>query len=348
MSNVKIEESWKAALKQEFDQPYFQALASVLKKEKAEGKIIYPPGALIFNAFNTTPFEQVKVVILGQDPYHNPNEAMGLSFSVPKGVRVPPSLRNIYKELNSDIGFEIPTHGDLTAWAEQGVFLLNAMLTVRKNQARSHQKIGWQNFTDAVIRTLSEQREHLVFMLWGGFAKKKNVLIDNSKHLILEAAHPSPLAGGAYFGSKHFSQANAYLESKGQKTINWQVQSAKCKVQSAKCKVQSAKCKVQSAKCKVQSAKCKVQSAKCKVQSAKCKVQSAKCKVYNAKIKYLLFVTVLCHCHHCSLLSDNNRLLLQIRPPMLLILLPLNHIIQMGYCQLMESQIARYLKYLVN
>lgn len=223
MSNVKIEESWKAVLSQEFDQPYFQVLASVLKKEKAEGKIIYPPGSLIFNAFNTTPFEQVKVVILGQDPYHNPNEAMGLSFSVPKGVRVPPSLRNIYKELNSDIGFEIPQHGDLSTWAEQGVFLLNAMLTVRKNQARSHQKIGWQNFTDAVIRTLSEQREHLVFMLWGGFAKKKNVLIDSSKHLILEAAHPSPLAGGAYFGSKHFSQANAYLESNGHTPINWQL-----------------------------------------------------------------------------------------------------------------------------
>ena len=223
MSNVKIEESWKAVLQQEFEQPYFEALATQLKKEKAEGQIIYPPGSLIFNAFNTTPFKDVKVVILGQDPYHNPNEAMGLSFSVPKGVRVPPSLRNIYKELKEDLGLAIPNHGDLTAWAEQGVFLLNSMLTVRKNQARSHQKIGWQNFTDAVIRTLSDQREGLVFMLWGGFAKKKKELIDTSKHLVLEAAHPSPLAGGAYFGSRHFSQANAYFEGRGQSPINWQL-----------------------------------------------------------------------------------------------------------------------------
>jgi len=223
MSNVKIEASWKAALSHEFEQPYFQVIATTLRKEKAEGKIIYPPGSLIFNAFNTTPFDAVKVVILGQDPYHNPNEAMGLSFSVPKGVRVPPSFKNIYKELNADLRNPVASHGDLAAWAQQGVFLLNAMLTVRKNQPRSHQKIGWQNFTDAVIKTLSRDREHLVFMLWGGFAKKKKELIDSSKHLILEAAHPSPLAGGAYFGSRHFSQANAYLESKGQDGINWSV-----------------------------------------------------------------------------------------------------------------------------
>ena len=221
MSNVKIEESWKAVLKEEFDQAYFQSLATFLKKEKEAGKIIFPPGSLIFNAFNTTPFEDVKVVILGQDPYHNPYEAMGLSFSVPKGVRTPPSLRNIYKELNSDLGIPIPNHGDLTSWARQGVFLLNAMLTVEKNKAGSHKKIGWQDFTDAVIRNLSTHRENLVFMLWGGFAKKKNVLIDSSKHLVLEAAHPSPLAGGAYFGSKHFSKANAYLHSKGVAPIDW-------------------------------------------------------------------------------------------------------------------------------
>lgn len=221
MSNVRIEESWKEALKEEFSQPYFQSLATFLRNKKAEGKIIYPPGSLIFNAFNTTPFQEVKVVILGQDPYHNPNEAMGLSFSVPKGVKTPPSLRNIYKELQDDLGISIANHGDLTAWAKQGVFLLNAMLTVEKNKPRSHQKIGWQDFTDAVIRKLSQDREGLVFMLWGGFARKKKVLIDNNKHLILEAAHPSPLAGGAYFGSKHFSKANTYLEQQGAGAIDW-------------------------------------------------------------------------------------------------------------------------------
>ena len=221
MSNVRIEESWKNALTEEFDQPYFETLVNFIKKEKAAGKTIFPPGSLIFNAFNTTPFQQVKVVILGQDPYHNPGEAMGLSFSVPKGVRTPPSLKNIYKELESDLGIPIASHGDLTAWAKQGVFLLNAMLTVEKKKAGSHSKAGWQNFTDAVIRKLSEERENLVFMLWGNFAKRKEVLIDADKHLILKAAHPSPLAGGAYFGSKHFSQANAYLEKHGKGAIDW-------------------------------------------------------------------------------------------------------------------------------
>jgi uracil-DNA glycosylase len=223
MSQVKIEESWKAVLEQEFQQPYFQSIATFLKKEKAAGKKIYPPGSLIFNAFNITPFDKVKVVILGQDPYHNPGEAMGLSFSVPKGVRVPPSLRNIYKELQSDLGMAPPNHGDLTAWAAQGVFLLNAMLTVEHKTAGAHQKIGWQDFTDAVIRKLSEKREGLVFMLWGGFARKKKTLIDADKHLILEAAHPSPLAGGAFFGSAHFSKANTYLEQQGKAPINWQL-----------------------------------------------------------------------------------------------------------------------------
>jgi uracil-DNA glycosylase len=224
MADVKIDPSWKAALNNEFRQPYFQSLATFLKKEKTAGKIIYPPGSMIFNAFNTTPFDQVKVVVLGQDPYHNPGEAMGLCFSVPKGVRVPPSLKNIYKEMHSDLGTTVPNHGDLTKWAEQGVFLLNAMLTVEKNQPRSHHKIGWQDFTDAVIRTLSHEREHLVFMLWGGFARKKKVLIDDQKHLILEAAHPSPLAGGAYFGSRHFSKANQYLTEHGISPIDWQIE----------------------------------------------------------------------------------------------------------------------------
>ena len=223
MSNIKIEDSWKETLKHEFEQPYFQSIATYLRKEKQSGKKIYPPGSLIFNAFNTTPFEEVKVVILGQDPYHNPGEAMGLSFSVPKGVRVPPSLRNIYKELKDDLGIEPPRHGDLTKWARQGVFLLNAMLTVEHKSARSHQKIGWQNFTNAVIRKLSDEREGLVFMLWGGFARKKKELIDRNKHLVLEAAHPSPLAGGAYFGSRHFSKANAYLEEQGKQPVDWSV-----------------------------------------------------------------------------------------------------------------------------
>ena len=225
MSTVRIEESWKAALDKDFEQPYFQEIASFIKKEKQDGKIIYPPGSLIFNAFDTTPFDAVKVIILGQDPYHNPNEAMGLSFSVPKGVRTPPSLKNIYKEIQTDLGLTIPNHGDLTEWAKQGVFLLNAMLTVEKKQPRSHQKIGWQTFTDAVIKRLSEEREHLVFMLWGNFAKKKRELINSNKHLILEAAHPSPLAGGAFFGCQHFSKANDYLSNNGIPPINWSITS---------------------------------------------------------------------------------------------------------------------------
>ena len=224
MPDVRIEASWKEVLKEEFEQPYFQEIVSFLKNEKAAGKVIYPPGGLIFNAFDTTPFQEVKVVVLGQDPYHNPGEAMGLCFSVPKGVRIPPSLQNIYKELNTDLGAAVPKHGDLTPWAHQGVFLLNAMLTVEKNQAASHQKIGWQSFTDAVIRKLSEKRDHLVFLLWGGFARKKKELIDGSRHLILEAAHPSPLAGGAFFGCRHFSRANEYLQAHGVGGIDWEIQ----------------------------------------------------------------------------------------------------------------------------
>lgn len=223
MSNIRIEESWKLVLKDTFEQPYFQTIATFLRKELAEGKTIYPPGSLIFNAFDMTPFNDVKVVILGQDPYHNPNEAMGLSFSVPKGVRIPPSLLNVYKELEADIGIPRPVHGDLTAWAKQGVFLLNAMLTVEKGEAGSHQGIGWQFFTDSVIKKLSDERENLVFMLWGNFAKKKEALIDASKHLILHAAHPSPLARNAFSGSKHFSQANAYLKQHGLTPIEWKI-----------------------------------------------------------------------------------------------------------------------------
>ena len=219
--SVKIEESWKAVLKDEFEKPYFQGITTFLRKELAAGKTIYPPGPLIFNAFNTTPVDKVKVVILGQDPYIKPGEAMGLSFSVPKGVRVPPSLQNIYKELHEDLACPIPAHGDLTKWSEQGVFLLNAALTVEQGNSNSHAKIGWHTFTDAVIHKLSEEKEGLVFMLWGNFAKQKSALIDPFKHLVLEAAHPSPLAGGAFNGCRHFSKANEFLATQGKTTIDW-------------------------------------------------------------------------------------------------------------------------------
>ena len=220
---VQIEPGWYERLEPEFHQPYWQALTTSIKKLKQEGTTVYPPGQLIFNAFNKTPLEKVKVVILGQDPYHNPGEAMGLSFSVPRNKRTPPSLKRIYKEIVSDVGIDMPTHGDLTSWAEQGVFLLNAMLTVEHKKAGSHRKLGWQKFTDAVIRRLSDEKEHLVFMLWGNFARKKAELIDGEKHLILESAHPSPLAGDKFFGNHHFSQANAYLEKHGMTPIDWSV-----------------------------------------------------------------------------------------------------------------------------
>ena len=223
-TNVRIEASWKTALETEFEQPYFQALIQFLKGEKAKGKRMYPPGSLIFNAFDTTPIEKIKAVILGQDPYIKPNQAMGLSFSVPRGVAIPPSLKNIYKELHDDLGLPVANHGDLTAWANQGVFLLNAALTVEAGKSGSHLKKGWGEFTDAVIRKISEQRTGIVFMLWGNFARQKRVLIDASKHLILESAHPSPLAGGAFFGNKHFSKANAYLEANDQEPIDWSLE----------------------------------------------------------------------------------------------------------------------------
>lgn len=223
-ANVQIEESWKRVLADEFSQPYFASIKAFLLQEKQAGKTIYPPGPLIFNAFNQTPFDQVKVVILGQDPYHNPGEAMGLSFSVPKGVRVPPSLQNIYKEIQSSLGIAPPTHGDLTHWAQQGVLLLNAMLTVQARTPASHQKIGWQNFTDAVIRHLSAEKEGVVFMLWGNFARQKKALIDQSKHYVLEAAHPSPLAGNAFQGCGHFAAANEILEKQGKAPIDWRLE----------------------------------------------------------------------------------------------------------------------------
>ncbi|WP_116108238.1 uracil-DNA glycosylase [Lewinella sp. IMCC34191] len=221
-TNVQIEPSWKEALAPEFSKPYFGTLIRFIKEEKAEDKTIYPPGSLIFNAYNTTPIDQVKVVILGQDPYHNPGQAMGLSFSVPRGVTVPPSLRNIYKEINDSLGLPIPSHGDLTKWAEQGVFLLNAMLTVEKNKPGSHKRSGWQYFTDASIKAISDQTEHTVFMLWGAFARKKAELIDAAKHLVLESPHPSPFsADKGFFGNNHFKQANEYLTNHGKAAIDW-------------------------------------------------------------------------------------------------------------------------------
>ncbi len=224
MSNVQIEPSWKEALQNEFQQPYFETIVEFLKREKAADKTIYPPGPLIFNAYNTTPFDRVKVVILGQDPYHNPKQAMGLSFSVPKGVTPPPSLKNIFKELRDSLDIPPPDHGDLTHWAEQGVFLLNAILTVERNQPTSHQKVGWQNFTDATIQTLSDKREHLVFMLWGAYARKKKALIDTAKHLVLESAHPSPYsADSGFFGNGHFAKANEYLQQHGMEPIDWRL-----------------------------------------------------------------------------------------------------------------------------
>jgi uracil-DNA glycosylase len=218
---VKIDPSWYMILADEFEKPYFQDIKTFLRQEKEKRKIIYPPGPLIFNAFNTTPFDKVKVVIIGQDPYHGPGQAMGLSFSVPKGVRIPHSLINIYKEIERDLGYPIPQHGDLTSWAEQGVFLLNAMLTVEDGKAGAHKNIGWQLFTDAVIHKLSVFREGLVFMLWGNFARKKKELINTDKHFILESPHPSPLAGNGFYGNGHFSKANGHLIKTGVEPIDW-------------------------------------------------------------------------------------------------------------------------------
>ena len=221
--DVKIEQSWKDALTGEFGKPYFAQLARFLHQEKAAGKVIYPPGGLIFRAFELTPVQEVKVVILGQDPYHNPGEAMGLSFSVPDGVRMPPSLRNIFREIETDLGIRMSGRPNLENWARQGVLLLNSILTVEAGQAASHRNIGWQEFTDAVIRYLSENCSGIVFLLWGNFARAKASLIDTSRHHVLVAAHPSPLAGGAFFGCRHFSKTNALLLAEGKTPINWQL-----------------------------------------------------------------------------------------------------------------------------
>ena len=219
--NPLIEDSWKIVLSDEFNEPYFASLKQFLVEEKKRFRV-FPPGSLIFNAFAHTPLEQVKVVVIGQDPYHGFGQAHGLCFSVPEGVPPPPSLTNILKEIKADLGLAAPAHGNLTRWADQGVLLLNAMLTVRENQAGSHQGKGWEQFTDAAIRALSEKREGLIFLLWGNYAIAKRALIDSSKHFILTASHPSPLsASRGFFGCRHFSQVNALLNQMGKEEIDW-------------------------------------------------------------------------------------------------------------------------------
>ena len=220
--NVKIEPSWHEHLQQEFEQPYFAQLTDFVRQEYTT-QTCYPPGSLIFNAFNLCPFDKVKVVIIGQDPYHGPGQAHGLSFTVCDGVPFPPSLQNIFKEIQQDMGTPIPITGNLTRWAEQGVLLLNATLTVREHQPGSHQRHGWEQFTDAAIKALNAHRDNLVFILWGGYARSKASLIDASRHLVLQSAHPSPMSAnkGGWFGNHHFSRANAYLVEHGQEPINW-------------------------------------------------------------------------------------------------------------------------------
>ncbi|MBL7692362.1 MAG: uracil-DNA glycosylase [Flavipsychrobacter sp.] len=220
--DVAIENSWKERLTAEFDKPYFIQVTEFLKQELKAGKVIYPPGKLIFNAFACTPFKEVKVVIIGQDPYHNPGQAHGLSFSVQDGVAPPPSLVNIFKEIQSDLGLQLSGTGNLEKWAKQGVLLLNASLTVEANNPMSHSKVGWHLFTDEVIRQVSAGKEHVVFLLWGRFAQNKETLIDGSKHLILKSAHPSPLSAyNGFFGCRHFSKANAWLHQHGIPEIDW-------------------------------------------------------------------------------------------------------------------------------
>ena len=217
-----MEASWKEVLRDEFDKEYFKALSERVREAYLSGKTVYPPPKLVFNAFTHCPFENVKVVILGQDPYINAGEAQGLSFSVPDGVRIPPSLRNIYKEIKDDLGIEVPESGNLERWADQGVLLLNATLTVEAGQSASHQGWGWEQFTDTVIQKISDEKEHVVFMLWGAYAKSKASLIDSSKHLVLQSPHPSPFsADKGFFGNKHFSKCNAYLTQQDIKPINW-------------------------------------------------------------------------------------------------------------------------------
>ena len=220
--NVQIEESWKDRLKGEFEKPYFSALTDAVRSEYTSFQC-YPPARLVFNAFNLCPFHRVKVVIIGQDPYHEPGQAHGLSFSVMDGMPFPPSLQNIFKEIHDDLGKDIPMSGNLSRWAEQGVLLLNATLTVRAHQANSHAQLGWQTFTDAAIRALASEREHLVYMLWGGFARGKAYMIDKSRNLVLESVHPSPLSAnrGGWFGQHQFSRCNEYLKANGIEPIEW-------------------------------------------------------------------------------------------------------------------------------
>ena len=220
--NVQIEPSWKEHLQPEFDTAYFKQLTDAVRQEYKQ-TACYPPGNLIFNAFNLTPFDKVKVVIIGQDPYHEPGQAMGLSFSVPTGVTMPPSLVNIFKEIHDDLGKPVPANGDLTRWARQGVLLLNATLTVRAHLANSHQRLGWSFFTDAAIKALSAHREHIVYMLWGGFARSKRGFIEQDRKLILESVHPSPLSAnrGGWFGQHQFSRCNEYLKANGETEIDW-------------------------------------------------------------------------------------------------------------------------------
>lgn len=222
--NVNIEESWEKLLHDEFEKSYFKELKQFLVDEKNKGAKIFPPGSQIFAAFNHTPFENVKIVLLGQDPYHSAGQAHGLCFSVNDGVKFPPSLQNIFKELKDDCGCEIPKSGNLIKWADQGVLLLNATLTVRENEAGSHQNKGWEIFTDTIIKTISDKKENVVFILWGRFAQSKENLIDSSKHLILKAAHPSPFSAyNGFFGCKHFLKTNNYLKEKKLPEINWQL-----------------------------------------------------------------------------------------------------------------------------
>jgi uracil-DNA glycosylase len=220
--DVTIGESWKHELKDEFDKPYFEKIVHFLKQEKSAGKVIYPPGKQIFNAFDSTPFSKVKVVIIGQDPYHGPGQAHGLCFSVPDGVQPPPSLINIFKEQQEDLGISMPRTGNLEKWAKQGVLLLNAALTVEANKPMSHSELGWHIFTNEVIKHISQNKDHVVFLLWGKFAQNKENLVDGSKHKILKAAHPSPLsAHNGFFGCRHFSKTNAWLQQMGEKPIDW-------------------------------------------------------------------------------------------------------------------------------
>lgn len=219
--NVRIEDSWKQRLQGEFDKPYFENLTRYVRSEYAVGAV-YPPGAQMFAAFDACPFDKVRVVILGQDPYHEPGQAHGLCFSVNDGVAFPPSLVNIFKEIADDLGKPVPTSGNLMRWAKQGVLLLNATLTVRAHQAGSHQNKGWETFTDAVIHRLAEEREHIVFILWGSYAQRKGAFIDRNRHLVLQSPHPSPLSAyRGFFGNKHFSRANAYLQQNGYEPIDW-------------------------------------------------------------------------------------------------------------------------------